>query len=139
TQQTAIVCRPEENAPETDFACDSVPTLTGNSDDATGRALREFFDAFDGRVLITGASAGRRETLRDWLTTLGLAPARCANWAEFLQYDKAISVTSARLEVGTIAADAGIAIITESQLTGARPPARKRKRVVRDPETMLRE
>src|SRR5699024_7378577 len=39
TQQTAIVCRPEENAPETDFACDSVPTLTGNSDDATGRAL----------------------------------------------------------------------------------------------------
>src|SRR5699024_5308918 len=70
---------------------------------------------------------------------LGLAPARCESWAEFLHYDKAITVTSARLEAGVSLPDDGIAIITESQLTGARPPARKRKRVARDPETMLRE
>src|SRR5699024_3486716 len=104
-QQTAIVCRPHDSGPDSGFACDALSPLTGNNDAATGQSLRAFFDDFDGRILVTGASAGRREAMRDWLTTLGMAPARCESWAEFLQYDKAITVTSARLEAGAILPD----------------------------------
>src|SRR5699024_8872897 len=45
----------------------------------------------------------------------------------------------ARLETGVMMPAAGLAIITESQLTGSRPPARKRRRATQDPETTLRE
>ena len=61
------------------FDVSPVPALTGADIVATGRALRAFFDEFDGRILITGDSAGRREALRDWLTSLGLSPARAAD------------------------------------------------------------
>ncbi|MDA3921515.1 MAG: transcription-repair coupling factor [Salinisphaera sp.] len=121
------------------FDVTDVPALAGPDVAATGRALREFFDAFDGRILITGDSAGRREAMRDWLTQLGLAPARSENWADFLQHNKRIAVTAAPLEAGCILAGDQLAIIAENQLTGARPPAKKRRRVVRDPETAIRE
>ena len=122
-----------------DFGATDVPALTGADIAATGHALRDFFDGFDGRVLITGDSAGRREALRDWLTTLGLAPARCEDWADFRTQNKRIAVTSAPLEAGCVIAADGLAIIAETQLTGSRPPAKKRRRVVRDPETTIRE
>ena len=115
------------------------PALTAGDIQAVGRNLREFFEGFDGRVLITGDSAGRREALKDWLTGLGLAPARAEGWADFLKQNKRIAVTAAALEAGCVLAGDGLAIITESQLTGSRPPAKKRRRVVRDPETAIRE
>lgn len=139
-QRTAILCQANDSATGTlDFGCEALPALTGASDETTGKALRSFFEDFQGRLLITGDSAGRREAMRDWLTGLGLAPSRCDGWADFLQNNKAVAVTSATLEAGVVLPDAGIAVITESQLTGSRPPARKRRRPVRDPETALRE
>ncbi|KEZ76923.1 transcription-repair coupling factor [Salinisphaera hydrothermalis] len=125
---------------DTPFAAESVPKLAGADVAATGRALRDFFDTFDGRVLITGDSAGRREALRDWLSQLGLAPARVEGWAEFTGHNKRIAVTAAPLEAGCVLAADGLAVIAENQLTGARPPAKKRRRApVRDPETAIRE
>lgn len=122
------------------FATDPAPRLAGADVAATGHALREFFDAFDGRMLITGDSAGRREALRDWLTQLGLAPARLEGWSEFTGSNKRIAVTTAPLEAGCVLTADQLAIIPESQLTGARPPAKKRRRTpVRDPETAIRE
>jgi len=121
------------------FDVAAVPKLAGDDIVATGRALRAFFDTFEGRLLITGDSAGRREALRDWLTSLGMAPARVENWAEFSAQNKHVAVTSAPLESGCVLAGDGIAIIAEAQLTGTRPPAKKRRRVVRDPETAIRE
>ncbi|HET7314704.1 MAG TPA: transcription-repair coupling factor [Salinisphaera sp.] len=122
------------------FAAAPAPPLAGADVAATGRALREFFDSFDGRILITGDSAGRREALRDWLTQLGLAPARAAGWREFADGNKRIAVTAATLEAGCLLTADHLAIIAESQLTGARPPAKTRRRApVRDPETAIRE
>jgi len=124
------------------FGAEPVPKLNAGDIAATGRELRSLFDTFEGRILVTGDSAGRREALRDWLTSLGLAPGRCEGWADFLTQNKRIAVTSAPLEAGcvlTASGDDKLAIITESQLTGSRPPAKKRRRVVRDPETAIRE
>jgi len=143
-QRSALVCHANDEDAKQDtavqFACAALPAFAGSTEAAVGASLRSFFDGFDGRILITGASAGRREALRDWLTGLGLAPARSAGWADFRQHNKAIAVTSARLETGVLLPGAGLAVITESQLTGSRPPTRKRsRRPVRDPETALRE
>ncbi len=138
-QRGAVAFNASDDAVDTFFDAEPVPPLTGADSDATGRALRAFFDDFDGRILITGDSAGRREALRDWLTAMGMAPARSESWADFVTHNKAIAVTSATLEAGCVLRQAGLAIITESQLTGSRPPAKKRRRVVRDPETAIRE
>src|SRR5699024_6667036 len=70
-QRTAVVCPATDDGSNGDdgvhFACEPVPSLAGANDDATGQTLRELFETFDGRLLITGASAGRREAMRDWL------------------------------------------------------------------------
>ncbi|MGB7754903.1 MAG: transcription-repair coupling factor [Salinisphaera sp.] len=130
----------DEASGDAAFAAAPVPKLAGADVAATGRALQTFFESFDGRVLITGDSAGRREAMRDWLTQLGLAPARVEGWAEFTGGNKRIAVTAAPLEAGCVLAADGLAVIAESQLTGARPPAKKRRRqAVRDPETAIRE
>lgn len=122
------------------FEAEPTPKLAGADVAATGRALQAFFEEFDGRVLITGDSAGRREAMRDWLTQLGMAPARVEGWQAFLGQNKRIAVTAAPLEAGCLLAADGLAIIAENQLTGARPPAKKRRRrEVRDPETAIRE
>lgn len=138
-QTTAVRMVGESIGDGTDFDVAPVPTLTGADIVATGRALRAFFDEFEGRILITGDSAGRREALRDWLTSLGIAPARAENWPDFVEYNKHIAVTSAPLETGAILGGDNIAIIAESQLTGSRPPTKRRRRVQRDPETAIRE
>jgi transcription-repair coupling factor (superfamily II helicase) len=126
------------------FDAEPAPQLTGADTEATGRALRAFFDGFKGRILITGDSPGRREALKDWLTGLGLAPARVAGWLDFLNGNKRIAVTDAPLEAGCVLAADALAIIAEAQLTGSRPPAKKRRRAagdraVHDPETAIRE
>ena len=122
------------------FSARAVPKLAGSDVAATGKALRGFFDSFDGRVLVTGDSAGRREAMRDWLTQLGLAPSRAESWTDFTQQNKRIAVTEAPLEAGCVLPGDGLAIIAENELTGARPPAkRRRRREVRDPETVIRE
>ncbi|RJS92037.1 transcription-repair coupling factor [Salinisphaera sp. Q1T1-3] len=122
------------------FDAAPVPPLAGADVAATGNALRDFFDGFDGRVLITGDSAGRREAMRDWLTQLGLAPARVESWGAFVDHNKRIAVSAAPLEAGCVLTGDGLAVIAENQLTGARPPAkRRRRREVRDPETAIRE
>ncbi|GAB3685852.1 transcription-repair coupling factor [Salinisphaera aquimarina] len=137
--RTAVRLDADDLAEGAVFDAAPVPTLTSTDIAATGRALRDFFEKFEGRLLITGDSAGRREALRDWLTSLGMAPARVENWPEFLAHNKHIAVTSAPLEAGCVLAGDGVAIIAESQLTGSRPPAKKRRRVTRDPETAIRE
>lgn len=126
------------------FDVNTVPALTGADDAATGHATRQFIDQFieqsAGRTLITGDSAGRREALSDWLTGLGIAPARVEGWDDFITGNKRIAVTTAPLEAGFVLSDDGLALIAENQLTGSRPPAKKRrKRPERDPETAIRE
>ncbi|WP_196779214.1 transcription-repair coupling factor [Salinisphaera orenii] len=132
----------EAHATDTDTAFDTapVPDLTGANEAETGQSARTFIDNFSGRVLITGDSAGRREALADWFTGLGVTPARVNGWHDFVDGNKRIAVTSAPLEAGFVLAEDGLALIAESQLTGSKPPTKKRrKRPARDPETAIRE
>ncbi len=108
-------------------------------EDAAG-ALMQFLESFDGRVLFTSDSAGRREQVYDLLSGRHLDLERAATWPEFKQSERQIGVAVAPLENGVVLPDAGIAIISEQQLFGERVrPRARRRRTERDPETIIRQ
>lgn len=103
-------------------------------------SLMSFLDEFDGRVLITAESAGRRESIIDLLRGRGRDIARFDDWQSFLDGSEHTGVTIAPVESGVLLPADGIAIITEHQLIGEKPRQRsRRRRAERDPETIIRE
>ena len=108
-------------------------------EDAAG-ALLQFLGNFDGRVLFTSDSAGRREQVFDMLTGRGLDLRRFDDWHDFATAAHRVGVAIAPLENGVLLPDAGIAIISEQQLFGERVRQRsRRRRIERDPETIIRQ
>ncbi|CAM9961318.1 unnamed protein product, partial [Chrysoparadoxa australica] len=135
--RSAAVMRPDDSAGDVVFACEPVPAMGGADQEQTGRNFMRFLHEGDRRVLVSGDSPGRREAMHDWLRGLGLRPARVEDWQSFAADDAGLAVTAAPLEAGVLLP--GLAIIAEPELTGSRPPARKRRKATRDPETAIRE
>ena len=102
-------------------------------------SLRGFLDGFDGRVLFTAESPGRREMLRQLLSEHGIDLRVFEDWAGFLAADAPLGLAIAQLEQGASFAHAGIALIPEAQLFGERVRQRRRRRRERDPESIIRE
>ena len=108
-------------------------------EDAAAR-LMQFLGSFEGRVLFTTDSAGRREQVHELLSGRGLDLIRVDSWFAFLASEHRIGVSIAPLDSGFILADADVALISEQQLFGDRVRQRKRKRYNdRDPETIIRQ
>ncbi len=104
------------------------------------QGLMKFLQAFDGRVLFTSDSPGRREQLYELLAGRGLDLARVDNWAAFRATKQRIGIAVAPLENGVLLPEAGVAIVSEQQLFGDRVQHRSRRRQVeRDPETIIRQ
>jgi transcription-repair coupling factor (superfamily II helicase) len=102
--------------------------------------LVTFLDTFDGRVLFTTDSAGRREQVYELLRGRGLDLVRVDSWQTFLDAPARIGVAVAPLDNGVILSDARIAIVSEQQLFGERVRPKKKKRYNdRDPETIIRQ
>ena len=103
-------------------------------------ALLEFLLDFEGRVLFTAESPGRREMLRGLLAGHGIAVGSVEDWPSFLAGDQPRALVVAPLEDGLLLPPAGIAIIAEAQLFGERVRQRtRRRRGARDPEAVIRE
>ncbi len=103
-------------------------------------ALMQFLEDFDGRVLFTTDSAGRREQVYDLLSGRGLDLVRAAGWQDFAAGSHRIGVAVAPLENGVLLPDARLAIISEQQLFGDRVRTqRRRRRAERDPEAIIRQ
>lgn len=108
-------------------------------DDAAA-SLMHFLDDFDGRVLFTAESPGRRENIVDLLHGRGLEITRFDHWQSFVESRARLGVTVAPVDSGILLPEAGIAIIAEQQLFGEKPRQRsRRRRAERDPETIIRE
>ena len=108
-------------------------------EDAAG-ALMQFLDEFEGRVLFTSDSAGRREQIFDLLGGRNLDLERADDWAAFAAGSRRVGVAIAPLEDGVVLPEAGLAIISEQQLFGERVRQRtRRRRTERDPETIVRQ
>ncbi len=103
-------------------------------------ALLQFLQSFDGRVLFSTDSPGRREQLHDLLSGRGLDLARVDSWRQFREHDHRIGVAIAPIDNGVILPGAKIAIVSEQQLFGERTKARRRRKGNdRDPETIIRQ
>ncbi len=104
------------------------------------RALVEFLSTYDGRVLFTADSAGRRESIYEMLSARGLEISRVDRWRAFLIGEQKVGVTVSPIEMGVLLPEAQIAIISEQQLFGEKPRQRsRRRRAERDPETIIRQ
>lgn len=113
--------------------------IEGRYEDAA-RALMQFLDSFDGRVLFTADSPGRRESVHDLLAGRDLDAARFEDWQAFRDSDRRIGVAVAPVEDGVLLPDSRMAIVSEHQLFGDRPRQRnRRRRAERDPETIIRQ
>lgn len=103
-------------------------------------ALMRFLQEFDGRVLFSADSPGRRESVLDFLRGHGLDIERIERWQDFLDSTHQIGVAVAPIEDGVLLPDAHLAIISEHQLFGNKPQQRsRRRRAERDPETIIRQ
>jgi len=108
-------------------------------EDAAG-ALMRFLDEFDGRVLFTSDSAGRREQIYELLAGRNLDLVRVDDWGSFSTAGQRVGVAIAPLENGVVLTAANIAIISEQQLFGERVRQKtRRRRIERDPETIIRQ
>jgi transcription-repair coupling factor (superfamily II helicase) len=104
------------------------------------RAVIDFLKAYDGRVLFTAESPGRRESMYEMLVARGLDISRVEDWQGFLGGQQKIGITVSPVESGVLLQEAEIAIISEQQLFGEKPRQRSRRRhAERDPETIIRQ
>jgi transcription-repair coupling factor (superfamily II helicase) len=99
--------------------------------------LHQFTNAFRGRILFVVESTGRRELLADLLRGEQAPPIAVDTWQQFVdgQYPQAIAI--AQLTSGVVLRDAGLAVITEQELFGEPPRARRRQPRARDPEQII--
>lgn len=101
--------------------------------------LSQFLDKFEGKVLITAESSGRRETLLDTLSQIKLQPSAVSDWNHFLSSTQQTTLTIAPLDYGFILDDAHIAVVPESALFGEQVMQRRmRKRETQDAANMIR-
>jgi len=98
--------------------------------------LVSFLENSNERVLLCAESAGRREMLADMLRDQGNAIHTVDNWHEFLNSTQDRCIVVAPLDRGLLLREAGLCLIAEHEMFGTRP-ARRRKRRVRDPESIL--
>ncbi|NOR40292.1 MAG: transcription-repair coupling factor, partial [Gammaproteobacteria bacterium] len=103
-----------------------------------GAEFQTFLDSFNGRVLITAESSGRRETLLDQLHGLGIRPVPVNDWQTFITSDNDLSITTAPLEQGLILDSPALAVITETTLFGDHARQTRRRKPSRDPAAIVR-
>jgi transcription-repair coupling factor (superfamily II helicase) len=92
--------------------------------------LKIWLDGFAGRAVIVAPSAGRRETLAEYLAEHGIATQPCDDWATSLAADARLCLTHGPLTAGFVYPRARLALITESELY-AIPPKLRRAREAR--------
>ncbi len=127
------------------FATEIPPTLSilrTHADQPITRLL-EFLEAFEGRVLFTAETTGRREILLELLHSADLRPTQVEGWQAFLASKERLNVAIAPLEQGLLLKGATpLACVTEHQLFGEQVMQRRRRERDRkgyDPEAIIRD
>ena len=87
--------------PELGGAAFALPNVAVNrQSEQPLQALQDFQTAFDGRILLTAESAGRRETMLGFFAQHGLKPKSVAGWQAFLESDEKLCITVTPLAYG---------------------------------------
>lgn len=102
-------------------------------------ALQDFLQGFNGRVLFTAESAGRREALSELLHSHGLHPKILGSWDEFIRGQATLALCIAPIEAGVRLPGHRLALIDEQALFGQRAQQHRRTRkVTRDADAVIR-
>lgn len=102
--------------------------------------LQDFLKSFDGRVLFTADSAGRREHIFDLLRARDYDIHRFESWHAFRESNERMGVAIAPIESGVLLPEQSLAIVSDHQLFGEKPRQRerRRRRAERDPESIIK-
>lgn len=103
------------------------------------KAVKQFIQAFDGRVLFVAESKGRRETLLELFRQHGLNLTLYAGWRAFLEDSAPLGLAVAPLQQGAQLDLPRVAVIGEAQLFGERAFQRRRKSRGREMEGLIRD
>lgn len=87
--------------------------------------LATFLEHFSGKTLILAPGQGRQETLIDYLKEHRLHPEKAESWQSFLNNPAPLQISHAPLAAGFVHAQAGLAVITETELYAL--PAKPRR------------
>ncbi len=102
--------------------------------------LGVLLDQTPARVLLVAESPGRAQTLHDLLAPGGHEPTRLEHWADFLGSSVRFALTTGPLLAGAHFCEAGLIILTESELYPSIPrTARRRRGKTSDIDSMLRD
>jgi len=117
----------EAEAPPDDAAADD-DAITALPDLAVDRRaadplhrLRAWRAGFDGRVLLSADSAGRRETIAQLLAEFDFPIVDCADFAAFEQGEVDFSLTVSPLNQGFCVPGSALAVVTEAELFASNP------------------
>ena len=102
--------------------------------------LTRFLADFDGRVLITADSPGRREVLQEMLRPHATRLTAVPDWPGFADGEAQLALTVAPDIGGLQLQTPRVAVLSEAQLFGARvSQERRRRRTAADPAAILRD
>ncbi len=104
-----------------------VVRIDGRLSEPAGR-LKAFIANSASRVLFVAETAGHREALIDSLRGYKIRVKPVAHWQDFLQSDDTPCIAVAGLDQSLYLQSVGLAIITESQLTGDKVQQRRRRK-----------
>ncbi len=90
-------------------------------------ALSSFIDAFSGRILLLAESAGRRETIAEYLAEHGLRPEVATDFGTFLTGNASVMLSVAPISGGFFVDNAAVALITENELYAATARPRNKR------------
>ena len=129
-----------EKQQNTNFPCKPPKNLYVNHREKNPlSSVEAFLKTFDGRVLFSAETAGRRETLLDLLSEINIRPSQFESWNDFINSDETLGMAVAPLDHGLILESPKIALIAESQLFGQQVMQRRlRQKREQDPNTIIR-
>ncbi|MDD2546871.1 MAG: transcription-repair coupling factor [Burkholderiaceae bacterium] len=115
-------------------------TVLRGADDPLAR-LQAHIRSTPQRVLLLAESAGRRESLLDFLRASGVSPPAFDSLADFATSAEKTGIATAALTVGFSWPEGGLDFVTETELFAAGPTTRRRKKQeqVSDVEALIKD
>ncbi|QFY44048.1 transcription-repair coupling factor [Candidatus Methylospira mobilis] len=133
---------PDSNIRQQVFNCPQLPNVTLDTRQKLPlHALNAFREnQADLRLLFIAETAGHREALLDTLHKYDLRPVVMEGWRAFLESDNKLALVVAPLSNGLWLPDAGMALVTETQLSGEKAQQRRRRKKTheRDLDALMR-
>jgi len=90
--------------------------------------LKKYLSETKNKVLIVAESAGRRESLLDFLRASSVSPPSFDNLKDFLESAEPLGIIAATLHYGFHCSELSLDLITESELFDAGPTSRRKRK-----------